>query len=281
MSHPLPPEDTQVITNQPGQVIPPGTNLNVNVTPPSDQYFTADQVAAFRQQEKDKLYPQLEQLKVQNADFQAQLESLNADKQSREAAAKATADAEAVTARAAAEQKMSVAELMAAREKELADRQAAFEKSMLDKQQEMAAQQALLQRETEFQTVVNYTQRRLLEERAARTIMPELEEFITGDSPDKVEESITRMKEKTAKIISEATGNPPVPLNTGVLPTGLSPAGPLDALAGQTAEPTAEQIKAMDNDQYAAYRKRIGLDRASNNQGLMGTPTAYVTRSRL
>lgn len=278
MSHPLPPADPTV-TGQ-GQQIPPGTNLTVNAVPPGE-YFTAEQIAAARQQEKDKLYPQLEQLKAQNAEFQTQLEALNSAEAARKAAADKAAADQAALDKTAAEQKMSVAELMESRERELADRQAAFEAEQARKLQELETQQALLQRETEFQAVASYTQRRVLEERAARSIIPELEDFIDGKTVEEVEASITRLKEKTAKIMSEATGNPPVPPNTGVSPTGLSPAGPLDTLAGQSQQPTAEEIKAMDNDQYAAYRKQIGMDRAGNNQGLMGTPTAYVTRSRL
>jgi hypothetical protein len=248
--------------------LPEGTNLNINLNPSNgnanERFFTESQLEAARQQEKDKLYPQLNSLKEQNQTFQQQLEALNSDKAARDAETNRLADEAAAATKAAAEEKLSVQELLAAREAEFAAKQQAFE-------EEMRAGQAVLRKETEFTNLANYISQRVADETANYRIMPELVDMIGGNTKEEIDASITKMQEKTASIIAGKTGGttpPPAnPQTPGVSPTGFAPAGPLDTLSGQR-QYTEQEINNMTMAEYAEFRKKSGIASAGNNRGI-------------
>lgn len=250
----------------PDPVIQQTFNLNDQLPAPphqvSPQFFTADQVEAIRQQEKDKLYGRLSKQQDELTAFRQQLDTLSADKTARDQviadAQKAKDDAE----RQAREEKLSAQQLIEAREAELKKQQDDF-------QAQMSLQVETMKKEHEFLRLQSFTQRRVAEEIAANTIIPDLVEYIGGNTEDEVEASITKAKEKTANIVRGATslGTPSIPVG-GVSPTA-GPSGPLDNLSAPKQLSLAD-LQAMPMDQWAQYRRQTGLDRAGNGQGLFG-----------
>jgi hypothetical protein len=245
----------------------PTTSTTANTTPPiviqnqlpEGQYFTADQLEAARQQEKDKLYGRLQDQEGKLQAFQSQLEELNRDKETREAEAKRLTDEAAAARRAEEESKLSAQELVKAREAELRQQQEAF-------QSQMELKLATMQKEQEFLQLQSYTQRRVAELIAADEVIPDLVEFIGGNTVDEVEASITKVKEKTANIVKGAATLTAPGMPNGVSPTG-GPSGLLDGISG-SREFTPQEIAGMSMEQYRAYREQRGLDRAGNNRGM-------------
>jgi len=252
MTTPAPTSDviTTGTTTSPPPVI-------MNNPAPSQQYFTADQLEAARQQEKDKLYGRLEEQSKALDQFKSQIAELQADKEARD---KAVADAARVAEEARKreeEAKLSVEERIRAREAELTSKQAQFTTEMENKF-------ALMQKEQQFLRLQAYIQRRINEE--ADNIVPELVEFISGETEEEIEASINKVKEKTANIVRGAATLTAPTMPTGVSPTG-GPAGPLDNLSGPR-QYSKEDISNMTMQQYAAWREQQGISGAGSNRGL-------------
>lgn len=231
----------------------------VTAPPPGQQYFTADQLEAARQQEKDKLYARLQAADERVTAFQTDLEAIKAERQAEKDALKAQQDAAAAAQQKADEEKLSVTELIAKRD---AEWQA--EKTALKEQ--METERVIAQKDRELFQLQAFIQRRVAEEVAQDTIAPEFVDLINGNNEAEVEASITRMKEKTASIVAGMSGQRP-PQTPGVSPAGFAPSGPLDNITG-TKQYTAEDIKNMNAAEYAQFRAKVGIDKAGNNTGL-------------
>lgn len=261
MGQPLPPGT--VDSNNSTLSTTTGTNTQpINVfTQPQGQYFTAEQLEAARQQEKDKLYPQMEALKTQVDSFKAEVDTYRQEREAAQAAAQKAAEDAAEAKRLADEEKLSVKELLEKRDQEWQKRQAEMENKF-------ELERTIMQKDRELAQLQNYIQRRVSEEIANNTIIPDLVDFVDGNTPEEVEASITRLKEKTASIVEGKqrmlSGQNPTP---GVSPTGFAPTGPLDNLSG-TQEFTPEQIRNMSTAEYAKFRAQVGIDKAGNNRGL-------------
>lgn len=266
MGHPLPPEivsptpATQVNAGRPGTELPQNINVYPPAQPPS-QYFTAEQLEAARQQEKDKLYDKMKQQQDQLDAFKTDMETYKADREAAQTAAQQAADAAAETQRLADEEKLSVTDLLKKRDDEWKARQAELETKL-------EVERAIMQKDRELFQLQSYIQRRVSEEIAANTIIPDLVDFVDGNTSEEVEQSITRLKEKTVSIVEGrqrmVSGQPSTP---GVSPTGFAPTGPLDNLTG-TQQYSPEDIRGMSNAEYAKFRAQVGIDRAGNNKGL-------------
>lgn len=242
---------------------PPIIINNPSPTPPSpnaSQYFTAEQVEAIRQQEKDKLYDKLSKQDDLINGFKTQLETLNADKQQRDAAiAKAQSDAEEARRREE-ESKLTAQQIVDQRETEMKRQQEEFQRNMDFKI-------AAMQKEQDFLRLQSFIQRRVAEEMKNDTIIPDLVEYIGGETEEEVEASITKAKEKTANIVNGAAGlSSGTPNPGGVSPTG-GPSGPLDSITGPR-QYSKEEIAAMPMSEYAKFRATSGLDRAGTGQGM-------------
>lgn len=247
--------------------LPPQPTPTPVPTPPApadpQQFFTAAQLEAARQQEKDKVYGRLTAAEKLAETMKAEIDSLKAKEAEREAeVARKQAEAEAA-ARKAEEDKMSAAELIAAREKEMLERQAAFEARM-------QAEQAVLAKEQQFLQLQSYTQTRVAEEVSQDNIAPEFLDYITGNTVEEIEASITKAKEKTASIAEAKVNAGLTPRLPGVSPTGFGPTGPLEQFTGQQQELTPEQINAMSMAEFAQYRVARGIDKAGKDRGMFG-----------
>ena len=214
--------------------------------------YTEDDLKRVREQEKSKLYPQIDSLREE-------LNLLKKEREERVAAAEAAkADAEAVAKRQA-ESELDVRQLLEVKEKEWA--------AQLDEiRQENARKDALLERERQYAELTNYRNRRLEEERD--NIIPELVDLISGNNPDEIEQSITNLRDRSSKILDSAqqalqsTRREMVGTKTTLPPT-------MENNSDQQ-QFTAEQLSAMSVTEYAKIRNKLLPGVSSPDRGIFG-----------
>lgn len=252
MTTPLPPADLTP-TSQTAPPAPPA---------PAEQFFTAAQLEAARQQEKDKLYGKQERMSSDLDTLKAELESLRTAEATRQTELATQQQAAADARKAEEEAKMTAKQLVERRETE-------FKAEQENLRREMDLKIATMQKEQEYLRLSAYIQRRVAEEIAQDSVIPDLVEYINGDSEEAVELSITKAKEKTASIIAGASR-----LNGQTGPSATSipgfgpPSGPLDTITGGSNEPSPAQIAAMSMAEYQNYRATLAPARTGNGKGL-------------
>ena len=215
--------------------------------------YTEDDLKKVREQEKSKLYPQIDSLKEELAALKKRDEEREAEalrnKQEAEAEAKRKAEAE-----------MDVRTLLETKEKEWADK---LEAERLEREKAFL----LLEREREFAALNEYRNRRLEEER--ENIIPELVDLISGNTPDEIEQSIAGLRDRSSKILDSAQQ---AMQNTRREMTGTKPTLPptLENNSDQQ-QFTAEQLAAMSVTEYAKVRgKLLGGAATNTNKGIFG-----------
>lgn len=232
------------------QTVAPVSNEKVEETS-----YTKEDLKRVREQEKSKLYPQIDSLKEE-------LNVLKKEREERLAEAAAKQQAAEEEARKKAESEMDTRELLAVKEKEW---QSQLEEERLERQRAFS----LLEREREYASLTEYRTRRISEEQD--NIMPELLDLITGNSPEEIEQSITSLRERSSRILDSAQSAMQSARRemTGSRVT-MPPSGPMDTNSDQQ-QFTPEQISAMSVSEYAKYRDRL-LGKASNsrNKGIFG-----------
>ena len=136
----------------------------------------------------------------------------------------------------------------------------------------MEAERAFMNKERQLFELQAYTQQVVAQAIANQQLAEDFVDYIGGNTKEEIDASLTKAIQKTANIVASMTGQTPVNPGqgrpTGVAPTGFGPSGPLDNLTGQRTY-TAEQINAMSMEEFAAYRKQSGLDKAGQNKGLL------------
>jgi hypothetical protein len=224
--------------------------------------FTAEDIAKARAQEKAKLYPQVEKL-------QEELSLLKQREQEREAkdaerkAQRAQREAElAKKKKEEEEEELSLKDLLKRKEEEL-------QAQILEERAEREKALALLDQERKFQELMQYRQNRLEQER--ENIIPELIDLIQGSDENEIEQSISSLKEKSAKIFDSVTTASQQTRKEMVGSRITAPAsGPLDNDSEQRSYSPSD-ISNMSLADYAKNRAKL-LGSASNNrgQGLFG-----------
>jgi ElaB/YqjD/DUF883 family membrane-anchored ribosome-binding protein len=221
----------------------------------TDKAYSEDDLKRVREQEKSKLYPQIDSLK----------EELNVLKKEREErlaeAATRAAEAEA-EAKKKAEADMDVRQLLEAKELEWAQK---LEVERGERERAFT----LLERERQYAELSEYRTRRLEDERD--NIMPELVDLISGNTPEEIEQSITGLRERSSRILESAQS---AMQNARKEMTGsrvtAPPSGPMDTNMEQNSF-TAEQIAAMSVTEYAKYRgKLLGKTASDRGKGIFG-----------
>jgi DNA repair exonuclease SbcCD ATPase subunit len=216
--------------------------------------FTVDDIEKARREEKDKLYPKLQEL-------EAEVERIRKEREEREAAAKAEVERLAAETKAKEEEELSVRDLLQRKEEE-------WKNQFAQLQQQNEQERALFERERQFQALTDYKNKRLGEE--AEHIMPELTDLVAGNSPEEIEASISLAVDKTARILEQIQANTQQFRQTqrGVSVT-QPPVGPMDAESTfQTL--TADDIQNMSMDDYAKYRDKLmgGMQNRIKERGL-------------
>jgi DNA repair exonuclease SbcCD ATPase subunit len=221
----------------------------------TDKAYTEEDLKRVREQEKSKLYPQIDSLK----------EELNILKKEREErlsqmeAEKAAAEEEA---RKKAESEMDVRQLLEVKEQEWAQK---LEAERTERERAFT----LLERERQYAELTEYRNRRLEDER--ENIMPELVDLISGNTPEEIEQSITGLRERSSRILESAQSAMQSARKemTGSRVTA-PPSGPMDTNMDQQ-QFTAEQIAAMSVTEYAKYRgKLLGKSASDRGKGIFG-----------
>jgi hypothetical protein len=225
----------------------------------SPKFYTDEDLAKVRSQEKDKLYPEIERLKD---------EVLALKKEKEEKAARKAAKEAEELANKAAKQKAKLEENLDA--KDLIKLTADELREQLERErQERERAFALLEREREFANLQSYRQQILEQERD--NIIPQLIDFVQGNTPEEINQSVEQLKERSSSILESAQAalTQQRREQVGTRAT-LPPAGPLETNSEQRM-PTADEIAAMPMNEYAKYRNRILSPRAQGrSSGLLG-----------
>ena len=224
-------------------------------TKATSKFYTEDDLARVRSQEKEKLYPQIDKLKEE-------LDTIKKERDAELAARAAEAEAKAKAQQEALESDMDVRSLLKQKESE-------WQEQLERERQERERAFALLEREKSFADLQNYRTQRVDSER--ENIIPELIDLISGNSREEIDASVEGLKERSARILESAQS---AMQNARREMTGTRvttpPAGPLDTQSDQRNF-TAEDIQSMSMNEYAKYRERIMSDTArGKSRGLFG-----------
>lgn len=218
----------------------------------NQRMFSEHEVEAIRRQEKDKLYDKISKL-------QDQVEIFNHEREEQKRLADELAAKEADERRQREEAEMSAKDLLLKKEDEFEQRintvQQEWEQKFTSLQQEAEAQKALLDQERRFQELESYKSRRIAEEQDS--IMPELLDFIRGNSEDEIESAISAVAARTSAIMENIQQALPQQQRLrGVPATGSTPSGPLENMTEQQTMTSAD-IANMTMEQYAQVRDRL------------------------
>ena len=231
------------------QAVPVGTWQQTQTNAPVGKSYTEEDLARVRQQEKDKLYPQIDSLKEDLSLLKSERDARLADEEAKRLQAEEDAKRKA-------ESEMDLRSLLEQKE---AEWQARFEAEKSEREAAMA----LLEREKQYQALVDYRGHRLAEEQDS--IMPELLDLVEGSSQDEIEQSIQNLKDRTARILEsvQAASQSARRDMRGASVTAPT-VGPMDTnLENQSYN--AEQIAGMSFNDYVKNRSRLlGTDNQSN-----------------
>jgi DNA repair exonuclease SbcCD ATPase subunit len=219
------------------------------------KFYTEDDLAKVRSQEKEKLYPQIENLKEE-------LLSIKKEKEEEASRRSAEAEAEALRLKEAKESELDAKSYAELKTKELQEQ---LERERNERERAFA----LLEREKTFADLQAYRQELLEQER--ENIIPELVDLIAGNTREEVQQSVDGLKARSAKILESAQS---ALQNARKEMKGTSittpPAGPLETNMEQRTL-TAEEIQSMSMNDYAKYRSRLLSPNAQGKtRGLFG-----------
>jgi hypothetical protein len=212
--------------------------VQVVAAAPTQRVFTVEELEEARRQEKDKLYPRIQGLEEQLKAVLTEREAEKAEKQRlAEEAAEAT--------RLREEQEMDVRSLLDKREKEW---QAQFAAAEAAREQD----RAVYEQERRLTELENYRRARI--EQEAEWIIPQLRDFVHGNTIEEIDASIEAVKERSESIfqdIAQSTRQQP----RGAAPTA-PPVGPMEQLPTYESL-TPQDIAGMDMDTYKKYRDQL------------------------
>lgn len=246
----------------------------VTVTPPAPPTIDASNpaVAALieqaRQQEKAKLYSQIESLKP----YQQQVEELGRTVESlREKQEREVAEARAAAAKEAEEAARKQWEEKDSKSL-LADATKQWEDRFSQMAQAQEAERAAFAKEREMADLKQYAQASVTKALEANEIAPELAHLVTGNNVDEINASLNSVKQTSEAIVKsmgEAMQAQQIQ-RRGVSPTGYAPVGPMD-MTEQSRTLTADQIRDMPMSEYAKIRSQMpGVNQHQSNRGLFG-----------
>ena len=224
--------------------------------------YSSDDIARAREQEKNKLYPQMEKMKEELTLLKKAEEERAATEEARKEQRRQR-DAEAAAAKKREEEEtLELRELLQKKEQEW---QTQLEQERAEREKAFA----LLEREREFQELQQYRAQRVEQERDS--IIPELIDMVQGNTADEIENSIATLKAKSANIfdsVAQAAQSSRKEMQGSRITVPAS--GPLDNDSdSRTYSP--ENISEMSMADYAKNRSKL-LGGANNNrgQGLFG-----------
>lgn len=138
-----------------------------------------------------------------------------------------------------------------------------------EQQQRWEADRAVFEKERLLGEVQEYRRQRIEQEQ--EYLLPELREFVTGNSPDEIDQSIEFIKERSLQIVSNfaaAAQQTQQPFRGGTAMPSVPPVGPLEQLPSYE-QLTPDVIAGMDMDTYKRHRPQL-LQAASQQQRRRG-----------
>lgn len=214
--------------------------------------YSEEDLKRVREQEKSKLYPQIDSLKEE-------INLLKKDREDRLAELESQRKAAEEEARKKAEAEMDVRQLLDIKEREWAERLEA-------ERQERLSAQSLFEKERQYAELSAYRNKRVQEE--SDNIIPELLDLISGNTADEIENSIAGLKERSSKILDSAQqAMQSARREMKGTSTTLPPT--MDNNSDQQ-QFTADQIAAMSVTEYAKYRDRLFPGARAQNKGILG-----------
>ena len=211
--------------------------------PATGRVFTEDEVERFRQQERDKLYPRIEELSTE-------LKSMREEREAEQRAREEEEARQAEEARKAEESDMDVRELIRKKESE-------WTQQMQEIRQESERAQALLDQERRHNALQEYKRQKL--EVHEDDIMPHLRGYVDGSTEEEVDASIQKQIETTQAIMADVAqaqqqAQQQVP---GTRVTAPGDGGPIEQTTASTRNFSAEDIANMSPAEYAKYRDSL------------------------
>lgn len=214
--------------------------------------YTEDDLKKVREQEKSKLYPQIDSLKEE-------LAILKKEREERLAETERLRQQAEEDARKKAEADLDTRQLLELKEKEWAKK---LEEEKLERERAFL----LLERERQFAELTAYRTRRLEEER--ESIIPELVDLISGNTPDEIEQSIASLRDRSSKILDSA--QQAIQSNRREMIT-TKPTLPATMENNSDQQQfTAEQLAAMSVTEYAKVRNKLLPKVGSTDRGIFG-----------
>jgi hypothetical protein len=233
--------------------------IELETTEVSSQNFTAEDIAKARAQEKEKLYPQVEKLK-EELNLLKQRESEREAEEAKRRDERKKREAEAAKKKKEEEDaQLEVRALLQKKEEE-------WQSQLDNERQEREKAFALLEQERRFQALMNFRSMRLEQERDS--IIPELIDLIQGSDENEIEQSISALKDKSAKIF-DSVAQAGVQSRKDMVGARVTvPAsGPLDNDSEQRSF-TPDSIKDMSLADYAKNRAKLLGTGNNSGQGL-------------
>lgn len=242
----------RVQTPPPSQPAAPQETAPAAATP--EKFFTEADIERVRQEEKTKLYGQLQQAKDEAS-------RLRQENEERLQAEQAVAEQARQAAEKEAEEEMSLRELLAKKEQEM---QAQIEQERLAREQAFA----LLEKEREYAALKDYRDAELAKHGA--DIIPELLDMVTGNTPDEIDASIAGLVARSSRILE---GAQQAIQSQRQQMQGTRPTAPLTELEINSAqqELTVEDIANMPMSEWAKRRASLlGQSGSGNGRGMFG-----------
>ena len=220
--------------------------------PPQQQpaaRWTDDDVNDARRQEKEKLYPRIEEMQQQLKTLQEEREAERAE---RERLAQEAADAQ----RQKEEGELEVRDLLARKETE-------WQQQLTKLEQRYDTDRAVFEQERRLNELELYRRQRIEQEQ--EYILPELRDLVSGASIEAIDASVEAMKARSEQIFANMVAQQPAPYQPrGAAPTS-PPVGPMEQMPSYESL-TPEDIKGMDMETYKRYRNQL-LPATNPNRG--------------
>lgn len=222
---------------------------------PTQKFYTEEDLAKVRSQEKEKLYPEIDRLKEE-------VSILKKDREEKAARKAAEAEAKAAEEKARLEEGLDAKDFAKATADELREQ-------LARERQEREAAFALLEQERKFAELQAHRQQAVEQNR--ENIIPQLIDYIQGNTAEEIDESIAGLVERSNSILESAQSaiqqqRRDMP---GVRAT-LPGVGPLETNS-ESRQFTAADIASMPMNEYAKVRTQILSNRAQGKtSGILG-----------
>jgi fused signal recognition particle receptor len=199
-----------------------------------------------RKEEKDKLYPQLDELRgTVTVLTQERADRIAAEEEAQRQAAEAE--------RLRQEAEMSAADRLA---NELAATNSTWEQRFAAMEEDRKMERALLAKESEFRALEDYKARRQAEE--SENIVPQFVDLVRGNTREEIDTSIEDMKARSAALLADIQEQQQGLRRQIPLPvTGGGSVGSSIAPTDERVTLTPEQLADLSPEEYAAMRPQL------------------------